>query len=145
MSYKGSQMVPRQSVSVQTPFHVSPAKARKLEHVMRGSNNNSIPQHGITQIGFGNDAHTVDVNDLYPMEISKSIPEEKDIDEYATFMASDQNQKVNKMSMRNRRRSSSQYLQDTSSKDSLSGRKRRQNEVPLTSFGNLHPNKRHCA
>ena len=44
---------------------VSPAKARKLESVMRG-----MSHHGITQIGFGNNAPTVDVNDLYPMVCS---------------------------------------------------------------------------
>eukprot|EP01084_Bolivina_argentea_P063249 115539_1 len=117
-------MLPQQSLSHQTPFRVSPAKARKLENVMRGGSN-IVGSH--TQIGFGNDA--VDVNDLFPMEISKTIPE------YTT---------VNKMTMRNRRRSSSsQFVQDTSSNDSLSGRKRRQNEVPLISYIN-HPNKRHC-
>lgn len=61
MSFKTSQTVARQSLSAQ-PIHVSPAKARKLENVMRG-----MSQHGITQIGFGNNAPTVNVNDLYPM------------------------------------------------------------------------------
>ena len=114
-------MIPRQALSAQ-PI-LSPAKARKLESVMRGG----MSQHGITQIGFGNNATTVDVNDLYPMEISKSIPEEKDIDEFATFMASH----MNKISMRNRRRSSSQFMHDTSSKDSMTGKKRRGSEVPV--------------
>ena len=41
---------------------MSPAKARKLENVMRG-----MSQHGHTSIGFGNNATPVQVNDLYPM------------------------------------------------------------------------------
>eukprot|EP01084_Bolivina_argentea_P317032 549612_1 len=138
--------LPRPALSAQPipmlkDVKVSPAKARRLENVMRG-----MSQHGITQIGFGNDATTVDVNDLYPMEISKSIPEEKDVDQYTPFMSSDITPKVNKMSMRQRRRSSQQSTQsilDTSSKDSISGRKRRGNEVPLQALTN-YPNKRHC-
>jgi len=102
-----------------------------------------MSQHGITQIGFGNHATTVDVNDLYPMEISKPIPEEKDIDEYATYTPSGKN-KVTKMSMRNRRRSSSTSMHETSPKDvTMSGRKRRGSDVPLQSIGN-YLNKRHC-
>lgn len=91
--------------------------------------------HGVTQIGFGSNAPSVDVESLYPMEISKSVPEQKDIDEYATSM-------VNKMSMRQRRRSpSTNDVAESNSKDSISGRKRRGGEVHHSS-GN--PSKRHC-
>ena len=63
MSYKTCQTIAKQSLSAQPILErVSPAKQRKMENIMRG-----MSQHGITQIGFGNDAQTVDVNDLYPM------------------------------------------------------------------------------
>jgi len=114
---------------------------------MRGTGGS---QHGVTQIGFGSDAPSVEVDELYPMEISKSVPEEKDMDhgEYASSM-------VNKMSMRHRRRSMStsssvgnHYVSENNSKESISGRKRPSSEIQ--SFGGHHdehtnPIKRHCA
>jgi len=138
-----SQMLPHQSLSAQPILKVTPAKARKLESVMRG-----MSQHGITQIGFGSNATTVDVHDLYPMEISKSIPEEKDIDEqqqqpYPTYNSTTEPNKVNKMSVRGKRRSSMQSIQDGSSRDGLAGKKRRGSEVPLQNIGNPF-NKRVC-
>ena len=64
MSYnRPSQTLAKQSLSAQPILErVSPAKQRKMENIMRG-----MSQHGITQIGFGNNAQTVDVNDLHPM------------------------------------------------------------------------------
>lgn len=71
MSFKSTQTLPTQSLTAQPILgRVSPAKARKLENVMRGTGGS---HHGITQIGFGTNAPSVDVDELYPMVSIVSI------------------------------------------------------------------------
>jgi len=118
--------------------NVSPAKARKLENVMRG-----MSSTGITCIGFGTNAPSVGLDELYPMEISRSVPAEKNVrivdqsDDCALI-----NRKVTGLSVRNRRRSSSQQLLlSPNSQDSISGRKRRGDQIHLQTH--TTPSKRH--
>ena len=66
MSFKTAQPSPSHHPIAAQPLlgRVSPAKARKLENVMRGTGG-SHP--GVTQIGFGTNAPSVEVDELYPM------------------------------------------------------------------------------